>query len=451
MTQNLYEERMGTERMLPLILKMSMPAVAAQLINLLYGIVDRVFIGHIEGIGTDALAGVGVTGAIIILITGFAMVASMAGAPLASIALGKGDRERAKKILGNSTVILLFFSVLTMGVMYTWMEPILLATGASEVTVVHAVDYLNIYLLGTFFVMCTTGLNAFINAQGRPAVAMWAVVAGAVANITLDPLFIFTFDMGIKGAAIASVISQCISAGAVLYFLSSRSATLRLDLSSLRINWKIVGAILVLGVSPFIMSSTEAVITFVINGTLKAYGDLHISAMSIIQAALLLISVPLMGFSQGFMPIISYNYGKGNVGRIKEAFWIILVIMTVFNFLCTLFVILFPEAIAYVFTSDESLVKLIKEVMPVFFYGMTLFGLQRTCQTMLLCMEQAGISIFIAVLRKLILLVPLVLLLPRTLGSMGVYWAESISDATAAIICVIIFAIVFPRILARLK
>lgn len=442
---------MGTERMLPLIFKMSLPAVAAQLINLLYSLVDRMFIGHISDIGVEALAGIGVTGAIIILITAFAMVISMGGAPLASIALGKGDRARAGAILGNSFVILVCFSLLIVTLCYGFMEPILLAAGASVNTLPFAVDYLSVYLLGTFFVLVTNGLNSFLNAQGRPSLAMWAVVAGACVNIVLDPIFIFVFDMGIRGAAIASVISQALSAGMILYYLSSERASLRLRSVDFRINWKVVGAIMLLGVSPFIMSLTEAVISFVINGTLKEFGDIHVSAMSIIQAALLIICVPLMGFAQGFMPIVSYNYGKGNVGRIKEAFWIVLVTMTLFNFLCTLFVILYPEAIAYVFTGDEELVELVREVMPIFFIGMTLFGLQRTCQTMFVAMEQAWISIFIAVLRKLILLVPLVLLLPRWMGVEGVYWAETYSDGLAAVICTIIFLILFPRILSRVK
>lgn len=267
---NRYEERLGTDRILPLVFKMALPAVAAQLVNLLYNIVDRIYIGHIPHIGTDALAGIGVTGAIIILISSFSAIVGAGGSPLAAIALGQGDRVRAGRILGNGFVLLLIFTVLTSGLTYLFMEPILRFTGASDHTIGYAMDYLSIYLLGTLFVEVSVGLNPFINTQGRPTIAMYSVLIGALLNIILDPLFIFTFQMGVKGAALATILSQACSAIWVLSFLTSSRASLRLERKYMKLNWNVILSILALGVSPFIMASTESLVGFVLNGTLKA-------------------------------------------------------------------------------------------------------------------------------------------------------------------------------------
>ena len=448
---NLYEERLGTDRMLPLVFRMALPAVAAQIVNLLYNIVDRIYIGHIPGIGTDALAGIGVTGSVIILISAFSSIVGAGGAPLAAIALGQGDRERAGKILGNGLVLLVLFTVLTSASAYLAMEPLLLLVGASEHTLPYAVDYLSVYLLGTLFVEVSVGLNSFINTQGRPAIAMWSVVIGAVLNIGLDPLFIFTFGMGVKGAALATVISQACSALWVLLFLTSRKASLRLERKYLRTDRKIVLATLALGVSPFIMASTESLVGFVLNSSLKAYGDIYISALAIMQSAMLAVSVPLTGFAQGFIPIVSYNYGHGNRERVKECFRIVLAVMFTFNFVLVMFMILFPHVVASAFTSDGRLIATVEQTLPLFLAGMTIFGLQRSCQNMFVALGQAGVSVFIALLRKVFLLVPLALLLPRWWGMQGVFAAESISDATAALCCTLIFVWQFPRILRHVK
>lgn len=442
---------LGRDPMLPLIMRMALPSVAAQLINLLYSIVDRIFIGHIEGIGTNALAGVGVTGSVIILITAFSTIVGMGGAPLAAIALGRGDQDEARNIMGNGVTMLIFFSVVLSLVTYLFMEPILLFTGASEATLSYAVDYLSVYLVGTLFVLIAVGLNSFIAIQGRPGVAMWAVIIGAVVNIALDYLFIFEFDMGVRGAAYATVISQSCSALWVLRFLTSKGATLSITLPSMRLKRGVVLSVLALGASPFVMSSTEALVGFVLNGSLKHYGDIHISSMAVIQSALLMASIPLTGFAQGFTPIVSYNYGAGDNGRVKECFKYSLLIMGLFNFTLILLMILFPRVVASLFTGDEVLIDMVHQTMPIFFLGMTLFGLQRTCQSMFIALGEAKISIFIALLRKIILLIPLALLLPMKMGVMGIYWAEAISDATAAICCMTIFIITFPRILARVR
>ena len=312
---NKYEERLGTERMLPLVFKMALPAVAAQFVNLLYSIVDRIYIGHIPGIGTDALAGVGVTTSLIILISSFSAIVGGGGAPLAAIALGQGDRVRAGKILGNGFVLLILFTLLTSVIAYTFMEPILLLTGASENTLEYAVDYLSIYLLGTIFVEISTVLNSFINAQVRPAIAMFSVLIGALLNIILDPIFIFWFDMGVKGAALATVLSQACSAVWVVSFLFSRRASLPLEKRYMGLDRKIILSILALGVSPFIMASTESLVGFVLNSSLKEFGDIYISALTILQSSMQFASVPLTGFAQGFVPIISYNFGHGDKQR----------------------------------------------------------------------------------------------------------------------------------------
>ena len=438
---NKYEERLGTERMLPLVFKMALPAVAAQFVNLLYSIVDRIYIGHIPGIGTDALAGVGVTTSLIILISSFSAIVGGGGAPLAAIALGQGDRVRAGKILGNGFVLLILFTLLTSVIAYTFMEPILLFTGASENTLEYAVDYLSIYLLGTIFVEISTGLNSFINAQGRPAIAMFSVLIGALLNIILDPIFIFWFDMGVKGAALATVLSQACSAVWVVSFLFSRRASLPLEKRYMGLDRKIILSILALGVSPFIMASTESLVGFVLNSSLKEFGDMYISALTILQSSMQFASVPLTGFAQGFVPIISYNFGHGDKQRVKDCFRIVLM----------LFMILFPSTVASAFTSDARLIETVRWTMPVFLGGMTIFGLQRACQNMFVALGQARISIFIALLRKAILLIPLALILPNFMGVTGVYAAEAISDATAAICCTLLFFWQFPKILGKIK
>ena len=426
-----YEERLGTERMLPLVFRMALPAVVAQFVNLLYAIVDRIYIGHIPGIGTDALAGVGVTTSVIVLISAFSAIVSGGGAPLAAMALGHGDRERAGRILGNGLVMLL------------------LMTGASHQTLPYAVDYLSVYLLGTLFVEVSVGLNTFINAQGRPAIGMYSVLIGAVLNIVLDPVFIFGLDMGVRGAAIATVISQACSALWVVGFLCSKKASLRLERKYLKADRRVILSVLALGVSPFIMASTESMVGFVLNGSLQRFGDIYVSALAILQSAMQFASVPLTGFAQGFVPIASYNYGHGDTARVRQCFRVAVTVMFSFNLVLMLLMILFPTVVASAFTTDPKLLETVRQTMPVFLAGMTIFGLQRACQNMFVALGQARISVFIALLRKVFLLIPLALLLPHGMGVMGVFAAEGISDATAAICCTLLFAWQFPKILKK--
>ena len=448
---NKYEARLSTERMLPLVFKMALPAVAAQFVNLLYNMVDRIYIGHIPGIGTEALAGVGVTTSIIILISSFSAIVGGGGAPLAAIALGQGDRVRAGKILGNGFILLILFTIFTSLTVYLFMEPILIFTGASERTLIYAVDYLSIYLIGTIFVEITTGLNTFINSQGRPAIAMCSVLIGAVLNIALDPIFIFGLNMGVKGAALATILSQACSALWVLAFLFSRRASLPLERKYMKLDRRVVISMFALGASPFIMSSTESLVGFVLNGNLKMFGDIYVSALTILQSAMQFGSVPLVGFAQGFVPIVSYNYGQGDKQRVKDCFRIVVTVMFSFNLLLMLFMILFPSTVASAFTSDTQLIDTVRWAMPVFLGGMTIFGLQRACHNMFVALGQAKISIFIALLRKVILLIPLAFILPYFMGVAGVYAAEAISDAAAAICCTLLFLWQFPKILRRMQ
>ena len=447
---NKYEERLGTERMLPLVFKMALPAVAAQFVNLLYNLVDRIYIGHIPEIGTDALAGVGVTTSVIILISAFSSIVGAGGSPLAAIALGQGDRVRAGEILGNGFVLLVLLALLTSSIAYAFMKPILLLTGASENTLPYAVDYLSVYLLGTVFVEISTGLNTFINCQGRPTIAMCSVLVGALLNIILDPIFIFALDMGVKGAALATIISQACSAAWVLGFLFSGKATLPLERRYMKADKKIILSMLALGISPFVMASTESLVGFVLNGSLERFGDIHVSALAILQSAMQIASVPLTGFAQGFVPIASYNYGHGDKQRVKDCFRIALIVMFSFNFVLMIFMMCFPTLVAAAFTDDARLIETVRRTMPLFLAGMTIFGLQRTCQNMFVALGQAKISIFIALLRKVILLIPLALLLPHFIGVRGVYAAEAISDAIAAICCTLLFAWQFPKVLKHM-
>lgn len=446
-----YEQRLGTDKMLPLILKMSIPVVLAQLVNMLYGIVDRIYIGRIQEYGTDALAGIGLTHSVILLISAFSAFVSGGGAPLAAIALGGGEREKAEKIIGNGCLLLIVFTILTSTITYVYMEPILKIMSSSDSVIMYAKDYLSIYLIGTFFVQVSTGLNPFINAQGRPGVGMASVLIGAIFNIILDPIFIFKFDMGIQGAAIATIISQSMSAAWILMFLTSKKASLRIRKKYLTPDWKVLKKMLSLGISGFVMSSTESLIGFVLVNRLTKFGDIYVSTLTVLQSSMQIISVPTAGFAQGFTPVLSYNYGHKDEKRVKQAFRIALSIIFTFMFVSVIVMILFREQVAGIFTEDEKLIEEVAKAMPYFLGGMSIFGLQRTCQNTFVALGQAKVSVIIALLRKVILLIPLSIILSDLIGVKGVFLAEGIADATAAIVCTMIFIIQFPKILCRMK
>jgi len=417
-----------------LMLKLAVPAVAAQVINMLYNIVDRIYIGHIPVVGKAALTGLGVTFPILMLISAFAAFAGMGGAPLASIRLGAGDRDGAEKILGNSLTMLLAAAAMLTVFFSVFKAPILMAFGASEDTIGYALDYISIYLLGTVFVQLALGLNTFISAQGKSLVAMLSVLIGAVLNIVLDPVFIFVFDLGVRGAAIATILSQAVSACWVLGFLCSSRSGLRVRPGNLRPQAAVVGKIAGLGVAPFIMQSTESLVTVVLNTGLQTFGgDLYVGTLTIMQSVMQMVVMPVQGITQGTQPIISYNFGAGNYGRVRETFKRLLTVTITVTTAAFLVVLLFPGQLALLFNDDPELVALVAKVMPIFFGGIWAFGAQMACQTTFMALGQAKTSLFLALLRKVILLVPLAIILPRVMGSvMGIYIAEPVADFLAS-------------------
>lgn len=443
-------ERLGTDPMGRLILRMTLPTVAAQIVNLLYNIVDRIFIGHIPGIGDAALTGVGVTSPLIIIISAFSAFFGQGGAPLAAIELGKKERERAEKILGNSVTLLVITGLVLMVLIGLFKKPILYAIGASSETYPYASSYLSIYLLGTIPVLLSVGLGPFAIAQGASRIAMLATVAGAGANIALDWLLVSVLPFGVRGAAVATVISQCISGLWILLYLLLRADTMRIRRQHLRVRWSIFRKIASLGVSPFVMSSTESVIGFVMNSGLQRYGgDLYVGCLTVMQSVMQIVSVPVTGFTQGVTPIVSYNYGAGNRKRVVSAVKWMLLIMFSYTTIFAGASMLFPGFFARIFTSKAELIALTERALPVFMAGMLIFGVQRVCQTAFLALGQAKVSLFIALLRKVILLVPLALVLPLRFGAFGIYWAEPIADVLAAVTCGIIFLCTFRKILDR--
>lgn len=444
------EKKMATEGIGRLMLSMAVPSIIAQVINILYNIVDRIYIGHIKGVGMEALTGVGVTFPIITLISAFSAFVGAGGAPLASIWLGKGDRKRAEKILGNGVTMLTVFTVILMVFFYVFQRPLLYLFGASDVTVEYASDYICIYLAGTLFVELALGLNTFIIAQGRSRIAMAAVLIGAAVNIILDPVFIFGFGMGVKGAAWATVISQALSALWTVGFLLSRNSSLTIRLRAMKPDFGVMGGVLSLGISPFIMRATESLISIVLNSGLQRYGgDVYVGSLTIMQSVMQMYAAPLGGFTQGVQPIISYNFGAGNFDRVKKLYRSMIAVCFVFAAGATLLIMIFPGFFAGMFTNDEELIGLVSRKMPVFMCGMLIFGLQQGIQPTFLALGQAKVSLFIAVFRKVILLVPLALILPLKFGVMGIYYAEPVSDIVSALTASLLFLLNIKKILSE--
>ncbi len=444
------EQRMATEGIGRLMLSMAIPSVVAQVINILYNIVDRIYIGHIEGVGMEALTGVGVTFPIITLISAFSAFVGAGGAPLASIWLGKGDRKRAEKILGNGVSLLILFTIFLMLFFYLFQTPLLYLFGASDATIGYARAYINIYLLGTIFVEMALGLNTFIISQGQSKVAMAAVLIGAAANIILDPVFIFGLKMGVRGAAYATVISQALSALWTVGFLVGPKSSLTIRLWALKPELRIIGSVMALGVSPFIMRATESLISIVLNNGLQRYGgDIYVGSLTIMQSVMQMYSAPLGGFTQGVQPIISYNFGAGNFDRVKKLYRWMIGISFGAAAGATILIMIFPGFFAGMFTNDENLVALVQQVMPLFVCGMLVFGLQQGIQPTFLALGQAKISLFIAIFRKVILLIPLALILPLKFGVMGIYYAEPISDVTSATVATILFLVNIKKIVSK--
>nr|WP_300003003.1 MATE family efflux transporter [Tissierella sp.] len=444
------KNELGTKSIGKLLFSMAFPAITAQIINLLYNLVDRVYIGHIPEVGATALTGVGVTFPIIMLISAFASLVSMGGAPKASIMMGKGDKDSAEAILGNSASALVIISLILTAIVLFFAEDMLLTFGASKNTISYGLDYIRIYAFGTIFVQLALGLNAFITAQGFAKISMLTVTIGAVINIILDPIFIFYFNMGVRGAAIATIISQGISAIWVIKFLTGDKTILKIKKDNLKIDPKILLPTLALGLSPFIMQSTESLITVLFNSSLQKYGgDLAVGSMTILTSVMQFSLLPLVGLTQGAQPIISFNFGARNRDRVKKSFLILLKSCLVYSTLVWGAVMLFPQIFIKAFTSDIDLINLTIPSIRIFMAVSLIFGIQLACQQTFISLGNAKTSIFLALLRKLILLIPLIYILPMFFENKvrAVFLAEPIADFIAVTVTSILFIIQFRKIL----
>ena len=437
-----------------LLLRLALPTVTAQIINMLYNIVDRMYIGHIPETGAMALTGVGVCMPLIMIVTAFAAFVGYGGAPRASIFMGKGDHTSAEKTLGNCFVIQILISILLTAALLLWYRDFLMAFGASENTIQYGVDYMNIYAIGTIFIQLTLGMNAFITAQGFAKTGMHSVLIGAVANIILDPIFIFGFGMGVKGAALATILSQAMSCIWVLAFLFGKRTHLKIKKENLGLQAKIVLPSLALGCSTFVMQASESVISVCFNSSLLQYGgDIAVGAMTILTSVMQFAMLPLQGLGQGAQPIISYNYGAGNVERVKAAFKLLLKASLCYSILLWLFVMFFPQAFAAMFTSDASLMEYTKTALRIYMACLLLFGIQMACQMTFTSLGKAKASILVAVMRKFILLIPLIYIMPTLFTSnqtMAVYMAEPVADFLAVSFTAILFTFQFKKVIAQM-
>ena len=414
--------------------KLAVPAMAAQLINILYNLVDKMFIGHIPEVGKQALAGVGVTTPVILAISAFAALVSMGGAPKASILLGKGENEQAEKVVGSCTWMLLLLSVLLTGIMLAFGRRILLLFGASADTISYASDYMNIYCLGTVFTQLTLGLNAFITAQGKTLVSMGNVAVGAVTNIVLDAVLINGFSMGVQGAALATVISQGVSACFVIRYLCTDKSALRLHLRNIRFHGKLLWPCILLGTSPALMQLTENLVAISFNTSLQAYGgDMAVASMSILNSVMQFVMLLLPGLVQGAQPLLSYNLGAENIPRVKKTFRLLLVCCVSGSFLIWVLCMSAPGTVASIFTNDAALIEYTKRSMRIYLAVLLIYGVQVACQYSFVALDQAPKAIFLTIWRKIVLLIPLIFLLPHLWPDAvtGVYMAEPIADTIA--------------------
>lgn len=445
---------LGTQPVGKLLVKLAVPTVISQIVNMLYNIIDRVYIGHIPGDGSLALTGMGICMPIILIISAFAALVASGGAPRASICMGKGDNESAEKILGGCFAMQIIISAILTVVLLIWDKPLLLAFGASENTIDFAVEYMNIYAIGTVFVQLTLGMNAFITAQGFANIGMITVSIGAVANIILDPIFIFGFGMGVKGAAVATVISQALSCAWTIAFLTGKKTFLRLKKSNFFGAPKLVLPCVALGLSAFIMQASESVISVCFNSSLLKYGgDVAVGAMTILTSVMQFAMLPLQGIAQGAQPITSYNYGAGNAKRVKKTFKLLLVVCLCYSFLLWGCVMLFPRIFAGMFTTDASLTEFTVHAMRVYFAVMFIFGIQIACQMTFVSIGNAVCSIIVAIMRKFVLLIPLIYILPNFISdkTTAVYTAEPVADIIAVAFTAILFAIQFNKSLKKLE
>lgn len=443
------EADLGKDSLGPLLLKLALPAILAQIINVLYNMVDRMYIGHIPKVGPSALTGVGVTMPVIMAISAFAALVSMGGAPRASIMLGRGEHPKAEKILGNCTVMLVIMAIILTAVFLIWGEPILMVFGASEATIGYALDYMRIYALGTIFVQLALGLNAFINAQGYAKIGMITVAIGALCNIVLDPIFIFSMSMGVKGAALATIISQAISSIFVVYFLTSKRSGLRIKLYNLKLDFQVILPCLALGLSLFIMQFTESVISVCFNTSLLKYGgDIAVGSMTILTSVMQFSMLPLQGLTQGAQPIISFNYGAENIDRVKRAFKLLLKISLSYSMLLWAVAMFIPDTFIYIFTSHGELATYTRWAIRIYMAASGIFGIQIACQQTFIAIGNAKTSVFLAVLRKVLVLIPLIFILPMFIENQAfaVFLAEPIADTIAVSVTATLFYQTYKRL-----
>jgi len=433
---------LGSGNVRSLLLKLAIPAVVAQVINLLYNIVDRIYIGHIPEIGTNALTGVGLCLPILMLVNAFATLAGGGGAPRAAIAMGQGKKEDAENILGNCFSTLIIIAIILTVILSLTAEPLLWLFGASENTIPYAMDYMRIYLLGSIFVLIVMGMNPFLTTQGFAKFAMITTVIGAVINIVLDPIFIFGLNMGVSGAALATIISQCVSAIWVLRFLTGKQTILKLQVKNLKLKASVILPCLALGISGFIMLSTESLLSISFNSSLSKFGgDLAVGSMTIISSVSQLITLPLSGICQGAQPIVSYNFGAGNKERVLSVFKYTLLICASYTTLGWILTMTVPQVFAGIFSSDAALIENAAWCMRIYMAGIFAFGFQISCQQTFVALGQAKTSLLLACLRKLVLLIPLIFILPIFFENnvFAVFLAEPVSDIVAAAVTTIIF------------
>lgn len=445
---------LGTEPVGKLLLKLAIPTVVAQLVNMLYNIVDRIYIGHIPDEGSLALTGVGVCMPILMIISAFAALISSGGAPRASIHMGKGDMESAEKILGGCFSLQVVLSVILTVILLIWHRDLLLMFGASENTIMYASAYMNIYAMGTLFVQLTLGMGAFITAQGFTKVSMMTVLIGAVSNIILDPVFIFGLKMGVRGAALATILSQGLSCIWVLSFLLGKKTHLSLKKKNMRIDAKIVFPCVALGLSTFIMQSSESVISVCFNSSLLKYGgDIAVGAMTILTSVMQFAMLPMQGISQGAQPISSYNFGAKNGNRVKQTFRLLLTACLTYSTVLWVIIMLFPQVFAGIFTPDAELIAFTAKALRIYLGAMFLFGIQIACQMTFVSIGNAVCSIIVAVVRKFVLLLPLIYLLPQVVPNqtVGVYLAEPVADVIAVSFTACLFIYQFRKSMRKLE
>lgn len=447
------KEFLGTDPIGKLLLKMAIPTVLAQLVNMLYNIVDRIFIGHIEGVGDYALTGVGLCMPIIMAVSAFAALISIGGAPRASICLGEGKQKEAERILGNCFTLQIVISALLTNLIIIFGEPLLMNFGASANTIEYARDYLQIYALGTIFVQLTLGMNAYITAQGATKVSMISVLIGAVANIVLDPIFIYVFDMGVKGAALATIISQALACTWALSFLLGNKTILKIRRENIKIEPKVVLPCIALGLAQFIMQISESVISVCFNSSLQGYGgDIAVGAMTILTSVMQFAMLPLQGVAQGAQPIISYNYGAKNKGRVKQSFFLLLKVSLIYSVALWACIMLFPTVFATIFTSKPELIEFTSGALRIYCAALLIFGIQVAAQMTFISLGKALSSITVAVVRKFVLLIPLIYIVPHFVANktMGVYLAEPIADTLAVTFTAILFVFQFKKALKEM-